>query len=43
MLTEMGGRTEIDPERLLELGRLAERILGRELNAHVLKTGLVKH
>lgn len=40
---EMGVRTGIDLGRLLELGRLAERILGRELNAHVVKTGPVTH
>jgi len=43
MLEEMGVPTGIDLDRLLELGRLAERILGRELLAHVVKTGLVKH
>lgn len=43
MLEEMGMPTGIDLDRLLDLGRLAERILGRELLAHVVKTGLVKH
>jgi hydroxymethylglutaryl-CoA lyase len=43
MFEEMGVRTGIDPERLLELGRLAERILGRELLSHVVKAGLVTH
>ena len=42
MFEEMGVRTGIDPVRMLELGRQAEQILGRELNAHVVKTGLVK-
>ena len=36
-------RTGIDLGRLIELGRLAEDILGRELNAHVVKTGLARH
>ena len=43
MFEEMGVRTGIDLNRLVELGHLAEEILGRELNAHVVKTGLVKH
>ena len=43
MLEEMGVRTGIDRERLLELGQLAERVLGRELHSHVVKTGLVTH
>lgn len=43
MLEEMGVRTGIDLGRLLDLGRFAEQILGRELNSHVVKTGLVKH
>ncbi len=43
MLEEMGARTGIDLGRLLDLGRFAEQILGRELNSHVVKTGLVKH
>lgn len=43
MFEEMGVRTGIDLGHLLDLGRLAEQILGRELNAHVVKTGLVKH
>ena len=40
---EMGVRTGIDVGRLIELGRLAEEILGRELNAYVVKTGLARH
>ncbi len=40
---EMGVRTGLDLDGLLDLGRLAEEILGRELHAHVVKTGLVKH
>jgi hydroxymethylglutaryl-CoA lyase len=43
MLEEMGVRTGLDLDRLLELGRLAETVLGRELHAHVVKTGLVRH
>jgi hydroxymethylglutaryl-CoA lyase len=43
MLEEMGVRTGLDLERLVDLGRLGERVLGRELNSHVLKTGRVKH
>ena len=43
MLEEMGVRTGIDLDRLLGLGRLAEGVLGRELLAHVVKTGLVRH
>jgi hydroxymethylglutaryl-CoA lyase len=43
MLEEMGVRTGIDLDRMLELGRLAEGMLGRELLAHVVKTGLVRH
>lgn len=43
MLEEMGVPTGIDPAGLLDLGHLAERILGRELHAHVVKTGLVTH
>jgi hydroxymethylglutaryl-CoA lyase len=43
MFAEMGINTGIDPAGLLDLGRLAERILGRELHAHVTKTGLVAH
>jgi hydroxymethylglutaryl-CoA lyase len=43
MLEEMGVRTGLDLDRLLELGRLAEAILGRELHSHVVKTGLVRH
>jgi hypothetical protein len=39
----MGVRTGLDLERLVDLGRLGERVLGRELNSHVLKTGRVKH
>ena len=43
MLEEMGVRTDIDLDRLVDLGHLAEKILGRELQAHVVRTGLVKH
>jgi len=43
MLEEMGVRTGIDLDRLLGLGRLGEDVLGRELLAHVVKTGLVGH
>jgi hydroxymethylglutaryl-CoA lyase len=43
MLEEMGVRTGLDLDRLIELGRLAESLLGRELHAHVVKTGLVRH
>ncbi len=43
MLAEMGVDTGIDLDRLVDLGRLAEHILGRELNGHVVRTGLVKH
>jgi len=43
MLGEMGGVTGIGLAKLLELGRLAEQILGRELHSHVVKTGPVKH
>ncbi len=43
MFEEMGVRTGIDLGRLVDLGHLAEKILGRELQAHVVKTGLVKH
>jgi len=41
MFEGMGVRTGLDLERLLDLGRLAEEVLGRELHAHVVKTGLV--
>ena len=40
MLDAMGVRTGIDLGRLVELGRLAEEILGRELQSHVVRTGL---
>jgi hydroxymethylglutaryl-CoA lyase len=43
MLDEMGVSTGIDLERLIRLGRLAEEILGRELESHVVRTGLVRH
>lgn len=43
MLEAMGVRTGVDLGRLLELGRLAERILGRELTSHVVRTGLALH
>jgi hydroxymethylglutaryl-CoA lyase len=43
MFAEMGVATGVDLPRLLELGRIAEGILGRELHSHILKTGLVKH
>jgi hydroxymethylglutaryl-CoA lyase len=43
MLEEMGVRTGLDLRRLLDLGRLGEEVLGRELHSHVVKTGLVKH
>jgi hydroxymethylglutaryl-CoA lyase len=42
MFEEMGVRTGLDLPRLLDLGRLAEQVLGRELHSHVVKTGLVK-
>jgi hydroxymethylglutaryl-CoA lyase len=43
MFEELGARTGVDLDRLLDLGRLAEDILGRELHSHVVKTGRVKH
>jgi hydroxymethylglutaryl-CoA lyase len=43
MLEEMGVRTGIDLDRLMDLGRLGESVLGRELNSHVLKTGRLRH
>jgi hydroxymethylglutaryl-CoA lyase len=43
MLEEMGVSTGIDLDRLIGLGHLAEEILGRELESHVVRTGLVPH
>jgi len=43
MFEEMGIATGIHLDRLLDLGRLAEEILGRELHSHVLKSGLIRH
>lgn len=43
MFEEMGISTGIHLDRLLDLGRLAEEILGRELYSHVLKSGLIRH
>ncbi len=43
MFEEMGVRTGVDRGKLIELGRLAEEILGRELHSHVVKAGLVTH
>ncbi|PYM61119.1 MAG: hydroxymethylglutaryl-CoA lyase [Candidatus Rokuibacteriota bacterium] len=40
MLEAMGVETGIDLGRLVELGQLAEEILGRELQSHVVRTGL---
>jgi hydroxymethylglutaryl-CoA lyase len=39
MLHEMGYATGIDLDRLIEVARLAERILGRELPGQVMKAG----
>ncbi len=42
MLEEMGVETGLDLSRVLELGQLAERILGHELHSHMVRTGPVK-
>jgi len=42
MLDAMGVRTGISLERLVALGQLAEEILGRELQSHVVRTGLAR-
>ena len=39
MLEEMGYRTGIDLERLIEVARRAQEILGRELPGQVMKAG----
>jgi len=39
MLHEMGYETGIDLERLIEVARLAQRIIGRELPGQVMKAG----
>jgi hydroxymethylglutaryl-CoA lyase len=39
MLHEMGYQTGIDLERLIEVARLAQRIIGRELPGQVMKAG----
>jgi hydroxymethylglutaryl-CoA lyase len=39
MMDEMGIETGIDVERLLEIGRLLERILGRRLRSETIRTG----
>jgi hydroxymethylglutaryl-CoA lyase len=43
MFEEMGVRTGVDLEALVALGRLAEEILARQLESHVVRTGLVRH
>lgn len=43
VLEEMGARTGIDVERLLEAGRRAEEILGQRLRSNVIRSGPVIH
>ena len=43
MLEEMGVRTGIDIERLIDAGRRAEEILGQRLRSNVIRSGPVIH
>ena len=41
MLDEMGIETGLDVERILEIGRMAERIVGRRLRSETVKSGRI--
>ncbi len=41
MMDEMGIETGIDVDRLLDIGRMYERILGRRLRSECIKTGRI--
>jgi hydroxymethylglutaryl-CoA lyase len=43
MLDEMGIQTGVDIDRLLELGRMNERIVGRKLRSEAIRNGRVKN
>jgi hydroxymethylglutaryl-CoA lyase len=43
LLEEMGTRTGVDVERMLEAGRRAEELLGQRLRANVIRSGPVIH
>jgi len=43
LLAEVGVRTGIDIERLIETGRRAEEIIGHPLRANVIRSGPVRH
>jgi hydroxymethylglutaryl-CoA lyase len=43
MLHEMGIETSVNLEKLIECARLAQELVGRPLDSHVAKSGVVNH